>query len=140
MHPVNSKVFYFPQGHTEHAQAHFDFFALVRIPALILCRVAGIKYMADPKPTRTSPKSGSSLPKAMSFLLRTIVFLRAENGDLWFGIRRTKRGLLEGSSESTSGWNHCGSVLPYSGLKEEENKMGRNAFGNLQGGGARVCD
>ncbi|KAK9938929.1 hypothetical protein M0R45_015640 [Rubus argutus] len=47
MHQVNSKVFNFPQGHTEHAQAHIDFSASVRIPALIFCHIAGIKYMAN---------------------------------------------------------------------------------------------
>ena len=46
--PVNSKVFYFPQGHAEHAQSHVDFPAAARIPALILCRVTSLRFMADP--------------------------------------------------------------------------------------------
>ncbi|PRQ33537.1 putative transcription factor ARF family [Rosa chinensis] len=239
MPPVNSKVFYFPQGHAEHAQTHVDFPASsVRIPPLILCRVAGIRYMADPEtdevfarirlvPSESNevfaqdqgsvdsdgsgnPEKPSSFAKTLTqsdanngggfsvprycaetifprldysadppvqtviakdvhgelwkfrhiyrgtprrHLLTTgwstfvnqkklvagdsIVFLRAENGDLCVGIRRAKRGSPEGSSES--GWNHGGSgggsVLPYSGfsvfLKDEESKMGRNnGFGN----------
>ncbi|MCD7470048.1 auxin response factor [Datura stramonium] len=45
--PVNSKVFYFPQGHAEHASTDFDFTALPRIPAMILCRVDAVKFLAD---------------------------------------------------------------------------------------------
>ncbi|KAL2559104.1 Auxin response factor 10 [Forsythia ovata] len=41
MPPVNSKVFYFPQGHTQHT--------LTRIPPTIFCRVATVKYLADPE-------------------------------------------------------------------------------------------
>lgn len=47
MPPVNSKVFYFPQGHAEHAQAPVDFAALPRIPALVPCRVGGVRFLAD---------------------------------------------------------------------------------------------
>lgn len=47
MSPVNSKVFYFPQGHAEHANKNVDFGNSSRIPPLILCRVSSIKYMAD---------------------------------------------------------------------------------------------
>lgn len=47
MPPVNSKIFYFPQGHAEHTLSHVSFGTLPRIPALILCRVAAIKFMAD---------------------------------------------------------------------------------------------
>lgn len=43
----NSKVFYFPQGHAEHASAIADFGASVAIPPLILCRVAAVNFMAD---------------------------------------------------------------------------------------------
>ncbi|KAA8544059.1 hypothetical protein F0562_021764 [Nyssa sinensis] len=49
MPPVNSKVFYFPQGHAEHALADVDFAASPRVPALILCRIAAVKFMADPE-------------------------------------------------------------------------------------------
>lgn len=35
---LNSKVFYFPQGHAEHTFKDVDFTALPRIPAMILCR------------------------------------------------------------------------------------------------------
>lgn len=46
----NSKVFYFPQGHAEHAQAGVDFAAAsLRIPPLVLCRVAAVKFLADPE-------------------------------------------------------------------------------------------
>ncbi|OVA10127.1 AUX/IAA protein [Macleaya cordata] len=49
MPQVNSKVFYFPQGQAEHANGNVDFGSSLRIPALILCRVAGVKFMADPE-------------------------------------------------------------------------------------------
>ncbi|XP_050368028.1 auxin response factor 18 [Argentina anserina] len=258
MPPVNSKVFYFPQGHAEHAQTHVEFPATGRIPPLILCRVAGIRYMADPETdevfarirlvpsnnndlclvqdeggsvesdggsdSQEKPSSfaktltqsdannggGFSVPRYCAetifprldysadppvqtvvakdvhgevwkfrhiyrgtprrHLLTTgwstfvnqkklvagdsIVFLRAENGDLCVGIRRAKRGLLEGSPESAaaSGWsNGVSGVLPYSGFSvflKEEDRMGRNGFGNPsqsgnntrggRGGGGRV--
>ncbi|CAK9169612.1 unnamed protein product [Ilex paraguariensis] len=47
MPPVNSKVFYFPQGHIEHAHRSVDFGNFSRIPPLILCKVSSIKYLAD---------------------------------------------------------------------------------------------
>ena len=43
---VNSKVFYFAQGHFEHAHAPPDFHA-PRVPPLILCRVVAVKFLAD---------------------------------------------------------------------------------------------
>lgn len=248
MPPVNSKVFYFPQGHAEHAQAHVDFSsASLRIPSLILCRVASIKFMADPETDEVFAKiklnpiennepyasdegsmeadgsenqekpasfaktltqsdanngGGFSVPRYCAetifprldysadppvqtviakdvhgeiwkfrhiyrgtprrHLLTTgwstfvnqkklvagdsIVFLRAENGDLCVGIRRAKRGLDgAGGPELASGWNnsHGGGsgacVLPYGGfsvfLREEENKMVRNGGGNLSPNG-----
>ncbi|KAL3530563.1 hypothetical protein ACH5RR_009885 [Cinchona calisaya] len=46
---VNSKVFYFPQGHAEHTLMNVDFAGLPRIPPLILCRVAAVKFLADPE-------------------------------------------------------------------------------------------
>ncbi|XP_042511486.1 auxin response factor 18-like [Macadamia integrifolia] len=49
MPPVNSKVFYFPQGQAEHAHGNVDFGNSQRIPSLILCRVAEVKFMADPE-------------------------------------------------------------------------------------------
>ncbi|KAJ8570823.1 hypothetical protein K7X08_037795 [Anisodus acutangulus] len=45
--PVNSIVFYFPQGHAEHACGSVEFRNDIRIPSYIPCRVSGIKYMAD---------------------------------------------------------------------------------------------
>ncbi|KAF0904532.1 hypothetical protein E2562_035429 [Oryza meyeriana var. granulata] len=49
MPPVNSKVYYFPQGHAEHAQGQGPVeFPAGRVPALVLCRVAGVRFMADP--------------------------------------------------------------------------------------------
>ncbi|EPS59057.1 hypothetical protein M569_15753, partial [Genlisea aurea] len=48
MPPVNSKVFYFPQGHAEHALSPVDFAESSRIPAMILCKVDRVKYLADP--------------------------------------------------------------------------------------------
>ncbi|KAJ6993383.1 auxin response factor 18-like [Populus alba x Populus x berolinensis] len=48
MPAVNSKVFYFPQGHAEHACEPVDFRNLPRV-SHILCRVSDIKFMADPE-------------------------------------------------------------------------------------------
>uniref|UniRef100_A0ACD5ZKY8 Uncharacterized protein n=1 Tax=Avena sativa TaxID=4498 RepID=A0ACD5ZKY8_AVESA len=47
--PVGSSVYYFPQGHAEHALGHaagVDLSA-ARVPALVPCRVAAVRYMAD---------------------------------------------------------------------------------------------
>ncbi|KAL2345057.1 hypothetical protein Fmac_006342 [Flemingia macrophylla] len=46
---VNAKVFYFPQGHAEHAREPVDFRAYPKIPPFIQCIVGAIKYMADPE-------------------------------------------------------------------------------------------
>ncbi|CAH2060293.1 unnamed protein product, partial [Thlaspi arvense] len=43
---VNSTVFYFAQGHSEHAHAPPDFHA-PRVPPLIHCRVVAVKFLAD---------------------------------------------------------------------------------------------
>ncbi|XP_034688391.1 auxin response factor 18 isoform X2 [Vitis riparia] len=242
MPSVSSKVFYFPQGHAEHAHTNVDFAAAPRIPALVLCRVAAVKFMADPETDEVYAKirlvpianneldceddgvmgsSGSEAPeKPASFaktltqsdanngggfsvprycaetifprldysadppvqtviakdvhgeiwkfrhiyrgtprrhLLTTgwstfvnqkklvagdsIVFLRAENGDLCVGIRRAKRGIA-GGPESPSGWNPAS---PYAGfpkfLREDESKLMRNGVGGNSnpgsGGGLR---
>ncbi|XP_058742360.1 auxin response factor 18-like [Vicia villosa] len=45
---VNSKIFYFPQGHAEHAYQPVNFPADIKIPSRIPCRVAAISYRADP--------------------------------------------------------------------------------------------
>lgn len=45
---IHSKVYYFPQGHAEQANGKVDFRNFA-IPPLIMCRVAGIDYMADPE-------------------------------------------------------------------------------------------
>ncbi|XP_027104978.2 auxin response factor 18 [Coffea arabica] len=238
MSPVNSKVFYFPQGHAEHAHKSVDFGTFCRIPPLILCRVSSIKYLADTETDevfakiRLAPLRGnecsdddgddgllafdkndgqekpSSFAKTLTqsdanngggfsvprycaetifprldysaeppvqtilakdvhgeiwkfrhiyrgtprrHLLTTgwsnfvnqkklvagdsIVFLRAENGDLCVGIRRAKRG-IGGGPEAPSGWNtsagNCTSSL-YGGfsrlLGEEENRIMRNPKG-----------
>lgn len=233
MPPINSKVFYFPQGHAEHAQSGVDF-GNSRIPSLILCRVSSIRYMADvesdevyakirltplkdnyfdveddgcvgnngmvenpEKPTsfaKTLTQSdannggGFSVPRYCAetifprldysaeppvqtilakdvhgetwkfrhiyrgtprrHLLTTgwsnfvnqkklvagdsIVFLRAENGDLCVGIRRAKKG-IGGGPEYPSGWNsgvgNCGSQYGgYSSFSREDDGklMGRN--------------
>ncbi|KAJ8533851.1 hypothetical protein K7X08_007175 [Anisodus acutangulus] len=47
MPAVNSIVFYFPQGHAEHACGSVKFRNDIRIPSYITCRVSGIKYMAE---------------------------------------------------------------------------------------------
>ncbi|CAA6655255.1 unnamed protein product [Spirodela intermedia] len=49
MPAVSSLVCYFPQGQAEHAQGPVDFPNCPRIPPYILCRVAGVKYLADPE-------------------------------------------------------------------------------------------
>lgn len=61
----------------------------------------------------------------------SIVFMRAENGDLCVGIRRAKRGGL-GGPDSPSGWSSTSgnSASSYGGfpsfLKENENKLMKN--------------
>ncbi|KAK3226519.1 hypothetical protein Dsin_006381 [Dipteronia sinensis] len=232
MPPVNTRVFYFPQGHSEHACGPVDFRNCQRIPPYILCRVSNIKFMADPETDEVFAKiklipisnnepgfdddtihnteqhkppsfaktltqsdanngGGFSVPRYCAetifprldysadppvqtilakdvhgetwkfrhiyrgtprrHLLTTgwstfvnhkklvagdsIVFLRAENGDLCVGIRRAKRG-IGGGPEVSSGWNgNC--VSPYGGfsafLREEENKLMRNGNGNGNG-------
>jgi len=206
MPPLNTKVFYFPQGHAEHARGKVDF-GQTRVPPLVPCRLSAMKYMADPdtdevyvkmrliplreheldleddcflgntgvegheKPPTTFAKTltqsdannggGFSVPRYCAetifprldysaeppvqtiiakdmhgqcwkfrhiyrgtprrHLLTTgwsnfvnqkrlvagdsIVFLRAENGDLCVGIRRAKKGIGGGGSEFSSGWN-----------------------------------
>ncbi|CAI0397871.1 unnamed protein product [Linum tenue] len=52
--PLNSKIIYFPQGHAEHCQSPVDFpfssaAAASKIPASILCRVAAVRFLADPE-------------------------------------------------------------------------------------------
>ncbi|CAL9091358.1 unnamed protein product [Musa textilis] len=49
MPAVNSKVYYFPQGHAEHAQGSVDFGASQRIPPLILSTVTAVKFLAEPE-------------------------------------------------------------------------------------------
>jgi hypothetical protein len=254
MPSVNTKVFYFPQGHAEHAQSNVDFGDSFRIPPLILCRVGSVKFLADPEtdevfskitliPLRNSelenedsdgfdgnvsensekPSSfaktltqsdannggGFSVPRYCAetifprldysaeppvqtviakdvhgevwkfrhiyrgtprrHLLTTgwssfvnqkklvagdsIVFLRGENGQLYVGIRRAKRGIVNGL-ETPSGWSSgngsCGlGVGGFGGafsvfLREENNKMLRNGIGdggvggNLGGGRVKV--
>ncbi|GLT92378.1 hypothetical protein SLE2022_102180 [Rubroshorea leprosula] len=246
MPKVNAKVFYFPQGHAEHACGPVDFRNYPGIPPHVLCRVTAIRFMADPETDEVFAKSslvplgtneldfeedgiggvrgndtqekpasfaktltqsdannggGFSVPRYCAetifprldysadppvqtilakdvhgetwkfrhiyrgtprrHLLTTgwstfvnhkklvagdsIVFLRAENGDLCVGIRRAKRG-IGGGPESSSGWNPAGgnSVVPYGGfstfLREDENKLMRNGNGpisnsNLMGKG-----
>ncbi|KAK6144772.1 hypothetical protein DH2020_021592 [Rehmannia glutinosa] len=48
--PLNCKVYYFPQGHAEHAKhasRNVDFAKFPRISPLIPCKVLSIKYLAD---------------------------------------------------------------------------------------------
>ncbi|CAL9099288.1 unnamed protein product [Musa acuminata var. zebrina] len=49
MPAVNSKVYYFPQGHAEHAQGSVDFGTSQRIPPLILATVTAVKFLAEPE-------------------------------------------------------------------------------------------
>ncbi|KAE8666239.1 Auxin response factor 10 [Hibiscus syriacus] len=207
MPPVNAKVFYFPQGHSEHACGTVDFRHCPRIPAYIICRVAAVKFMADRKTdevfakiklapvngndpdfeddgtggingneTQEKPASfaktltqsdannggGFSVPRYCAetifprgtprrHLLTTgwstfvnnkklvagdsIVFLRAENGDLCIGIRRAKRG-ISGGPDCSSGWNTTAAncMIPYGGfsafMREDESKLMSNGSNN----------
>ncbi|KAK3017380.1 hypothetical protein RJ639_006315, partial [Escallonia herrerae] len=69
----------------------------------------------------------------------SIVFLRAENGDLCVGIRRAKRG-VGGGPESPTGWNtaagnsatSCGGFSGFS--REDGTQFRRNGNGNITGG------
>lgn len=233
MPPVNSTVFYFPQGHAEHAHGEVNFGKFPRVPALILCRVSSIKFLADSETDEVyakikltaltsnecdfdddgllgfdkndGPEKAASFAKQLTqsdanngggfsvprycaetlfppldfsaeppvqtilakdvhghvwkfrhiyrgtprrHLLTTgwsnfvnqkklvagdsIVFLRADNGDLCVGVRRAKRG-IGGGAESLSGWN----TSMYGGFsREDENKFARN--GNLNGGLRKV--
>ncbi|KAK9741219.1 hypothetical protein RND81_03G089800 [Saponaria officinalis] len=241
MPAVNSKVFYFPQGHIEHAQVKIDLKNYPNLPALIPCRVSKIKYLADQgtdevytkitllplrandfdfsddgfvgsnnnnninnngndidgteKPasfaktlTQSDANNGggfsvprycaetifprldySAEPPVQTILAKdvhgvtwkfrhiyrgtprrhllttgwsnfvnqkkliagdSIVFLRAENGDLCVGIRRPKRG-VGGGPEIASGWNNGGGCGPSYGafLRDDESKMIRNFSG-----------
>lgn len=212
MPPINSKIFYFPQGHAEHAHGKVDF-GSTRIPPLIPCRVSGMKYMADhdtdevfvkmrltplrenemgfeddcflgnnggvdnqEKPasfaktlTQSDANNGggfsvprycaetifprldySAEPPVQTIIAKdvhgqnwkfrhiyrgtprrhllttgwsnfvnqkklvagdSIVFLRAENGDLCVGIRRAKKG-IGGGIEYSLGWNHAAASSP----------------------------
>lgn len=58
MPPLNSKVFYFPQGHAEHASGNVDFGDFPRILPYILCRVSTINFMADPDTDEVYAKMG----------------------------------------------------------------------------------
>ncbi|KAG6604422.1 Auxin response factor 18, partial [Cucurbita argyrosperma subsp. sororia] len=221
MPPVNARVFYFPQGHAEHACASpVDFRTCPRLPSYTLCRVSAIKFLADPDTDEVFAKlrlipingseldfddgigrlTGSEQDKPTSFaktltqsdanngggfsvprycaetifppldysadppvqtilakdvhgetwkfrhiyrgtprrhLLTTgwssfvnhkklvagdsIVFLRAENGDLCVGIRRAKRGAGDGPDLSC-GWN---GAVPYGAFSADESLMGK---------------
>ncbi|KAJ4726048.1 Auxin response factor [Melia azedarach] len=259
--PLNSTVFYFPQGHAEHSLGSVNFPSSTPIPPLILCRATSLKFLADSETDEVYTKmklvpipateidfedknlslnsagsdaesdkpasfaktltqsdanngGGFSVPRYCAetifprldytadppvqtvvakdvhgeiwkfrhiyrgtprrHLLTTgwstfvnqkklvagdsIVFLRAQNGDLCVGIRRAKKGIGNGNDSLSSGWNSnhgsCVTVNPYGGfscfLREEENKMVRNANmnlnscgsfnsgGNLRGNGGKV--
>ncbi|XP_076940329.1 auxin response factor 18-like isoform X1 [Bidens hawaiensis] len=43
----NSNVYYFPQGHAEHALGDVDFSRIPRVPPFVLCRVVDVKFEAD---------------------------------------------------------------------------------------------
>ncbi|URE30438.1 hypothetical protein MUK42_18237 [Musa troglodytarum] len=243
MPDVNSKVYYFPQGHAEHAQSAVDFGTSPRIPPLILCRVSAVKFRADKETDEVFAKmqmvpisnsksdcsdgdglglsingfaaqekpasfaktltqsdanngGGFSVPRYCAetifprldyaadppvqtviakdvhgevwkfrhiyrgtprrHLLTTgwsvfvnqkklvagdsIVFLRAENGDLCIGIRRAKRGRF-GDGPETPGWNSPSesAISGYGSfsalLREEESKLMRGSGGNFASSG-----
>lgn len=253
MPPVDSKVFYFPQGHSEHAHEKVEFGNFSRVPPLILCRVSGIRFLADTetdevfakirlvplmnndsdfedddgfmglnktesqeKPasfaktlTQSDANNGggfsvprycaetifprldySAEPPVQTILVKdvhgevwkfrhiyrgtprrhllttgwsnfvnqkklvagdSIVFLRADNGDLCVGIRRAKRGIGGGGPELPSGWNALGGncASPFVGysafFREDETRStrsgsvgGGNANGSMKGKEGRV--
>ncbi|RZB85834.1 Auxin response factor 18 isoform H [Glycine soja] len=233
MPAVNSKVYYFPQGHAEHACGPVNFRTCPKVPPFVPCRVTAVKYRADPETdevyaklkliplnandvdydrdvvggaeTQDKPASfaktltqsdannggGFSVPRYCAetifprldysvdppvqnilakdvhgetwkfrhiyrgtprrHLLTTgwstfvnhkklvagdsIVFLRAENGDLCVGIRRAKKGIC-GGLETSSGWNPAGGNchIPYGGFspffREDDNRISRNGNSN----------
>ncbi|KAL3650017.1 hypothetical protein CASFOL_006420 [Castilleja foliolosa] len=46
--PLNSQVYYFPQGHAEHSNnSNINFNKLPQISPIIPCKVSSIKYLAD---------------------------------------------------------------------------------------------
>ncbi|XP_076916569.1 auxin response factor 16-like [Bidens hawaiensis] len=59
MPTLNSKVFYFPQGHAEHAASgNVDFKDFPKIPPYILCRVSAVTFLADPDTDEVYAKMG----------------------------------------------------------------------------------
>ncbi|XP_022854132.1 auxin response factor 18-like [Olea europaea var. sylvestris] len=58
MPPVNSKIYYFPQGHAEHAHKNVDLWGLSKISPFIPCRVSSIKYLADAETDEVYSKIG----------------------------------------------------------------------------------
>ena len=48
MPPVRSRVYYFPQGHAEQADAAMDLRAAAGVPPFVLCCVVSVRLMADP--------------------------------------------------------------------------------------------
>lgn len=56
--PLNSKVYYFPQGHAEQTASGVDFGDFLPLPPKILCRVASLKYLADPETDEVYVKIG----------------------------------------------------------------------------------
>ncbi|XVE59090.1 hypothetical protein DITRI_Ditri05aG0017200 [Diplodiscus trichospermus] len=244
--PVNSKVFYFPQGHAEHCLSSVDLSSSPQIPALVPCRVASVKFLADAETDEVYAKimltplpnserdveddavlgggcngsdnvekpasfaktltqsdanngGGFSVPRYCAetifprldytadppvqtviakdvhgeiwkfrhiyrgtprrHLLTTgwstfvnqkklvagdsIVFLRAENGDLCVGIRRAKRGNGSGPEPGAPCWNsglgngNPVGIGPYGGLsaflREDESKIMRNGDFRVEG-------
>ncbi|KAF8411830.1 hypothetical protein HHK36_004389 [Tetracentron sinense] len=45
---VNSRVYYFPQGHAEHSSSTLDLSSLFCSKPSVLCRVVSIQFLADP--------------------------------------------------------------------------------------------
>lgn len=56
--PLNSNVYYFPQGHAEHAAKNVDFRSFPRISPLVPCRLSWIKYLADGETDEVYAKIG----------------------------------------------------------------------------------
>lgn len=242
---LNSNVYYFPQGHAEHAAKKLDFRSFPRVSPLVPCRVLSMKYLADPETDEVFAKIGlvpargrefdvddevgfmgferneekeklnsfaktltqsdanngggfsvprycaetifprldyTAEPPVQTILARdvhgevwkfrhiyrgtprrhllttgwsnfvnqkklvagdSIVFLRAENGDLCVGIRRAKNG-IGGGTEVLSGWNTGagnGGASPFYGFSRENGMKRGNGecdFGTKEKGNVRV--
>ncbi|KAD6796216.1 hypothetical protein R6Q59_019955 [Mikania micrantha] len=87
MPPLNSKVYYFPQGHAEHSASGNVYFGdFSRIPPCILCRVSAMTFMADADTDEVYAKIG---------LIPLINDYDLDNEDEILGLDQNENGNLE---------------------------------------------